>query len=978
HCVSPWSLRWSYGLWLVLCSLSDQLLDAKGSMATPLPDRRFLHGLHDLATTFSTWSDGLLAPLSELADLTKEVDRERRGVQRSGSADTLRPPADDEVVTLLTTAATQAAPESLPAGLPQDGLSFDRFIRSYRRQVLARFGPLLNHVPEEVDSETLFSALETYCEESGRQPYDAQLEAFLGIVEGDNVVLATPTGSGKSLVGLAAHFVGFCHGQRSVYTAPIKALVNEKFFSLCRDFGSQNVGLMTGDVSLNGDAPILCCTAEILADMALAEGEDTPFGWVVMDEFHYYNDRRRGIAWLLPLLEMRRARFLLMSASLGDPEATRADVERKTGHSTQLVHSTVRPVDLEFEYQSTTLLEAVRDTLVREITPTYIVSFSKKEAGARALQLKNMPADDEAVAERLKQVRLAIKKRLGQVSFDTPFGKWLRGILAAGIGVHHGGLLPKYRRLVEQLANEGLLWLISGTDTLGVGVNLPIRTVIFTQLYKWEKDKSRKVSVREFHQIAGRAGRAGHDTLGTSIVLAPEHLVLNEREKAKAKAKSKKFHAQSEPRGFKPWDESSFRELTVASPPPMKTRFRVTAPLVMKVLTRPGGGVDDLERLIDAAGLGPEETNRLVEDARKIRQSLLENGSLTELPERDEDDRAYLATSDDSRSGRPLILFMKDALVSLPESEDRALEVLSVVEAVVETSTEKIVSQQVARVRKEIYEAWCAEGDERPPVDDMKAAQQGAQAPQPCREFLEERFEVWSLQHPWLAIDQPRPRSIIRDMYERGLGFVEYAREDDLMQEEGPLLRHCSEVYKVMSRGLPPFLEQEDDVQDLVAWLSLVVRQVDSSLLTEWERLSDPDAVVVAEPQEDPSELADITRQVRAFKVMVRNETFNWIRLVARMAYSKLPVPADADWTPADRLAPYWEEHDEVLTDADARGPKYFDFDPSTGEVAQRILDPEGHADWVLHGRVDRDASRDQGRAVLDLVRIEQVGMMDD
>ena len=962
------------GTWLVLHSLSDELIDAAGSGPAPLPDRRLTHGLGDLATIHRSWRERAFAPLAGLVDLTRELSSHRHGSRRSGSADKVKPLGVEELIEVLTSASRSAVLETHPEGLPTGGeLHFETLTQSYRRQVLARFGPLLKHVPDEVNSDSLFEALDAHCEEAGLPPYDAQLEAFLAIVDGENVVLATPTGSGKSLVALAAHFVAFCQGTRSVYTAPTKALVNEKFFALCKEFGSQNVGLMTGDVSLNGDAPILCCTAEILSDMALGEGADTPFAWVVMDEFHYYTDRSRGIAWLIPLLEMRRARFLLMSASLGDPEGTRKDVEGKTGHSTQLVHSTLRPVGLEYEYHETTLLDAVRDVLVREITPAYIVCFSKKEAGARALQLKNMPAEDEAVAARLKQVRVRIKERLAGFRFDSPFGKWLRGILSSGIGVHHGGLLPKYRRLVEQLAKDGLLWLISGTDTLGVGVNLPIRTVMFTQLFKWEKDKSRKVSAREFHQIAGRAGRAGHDDLGTAIVLAPEHLVANQKEKAKAAAKSKKFHAQPEPRGYKAWDEPSFLELTESSPPPMKTRFKVSAPLVRKVLTRPGGGMDDLVRLIKGTGLGPEVAEKQQEEARHVRQSLLDNGSLTELAERDEDGRSHLATSEDSRSGRPLMLFMRDAVVNLPEGEDMALDLLSIVESVVETSVEKVLRGQITRERQAIYDRWCAEGDERPSVEDMKEEQKRAAYPQPCLDFIEQQFDDWSDLHPWLAKGPPRPCSIVRDMFERGLGFNEFVREDELMQEEGPLLRHCSEVYKVMRGGLPPFIEQDEGVQDLTSWLSVVVRQVDSSLLVEWERLSNPDAVET-ERSEEPAEAADITRQVRAFRVMVRNEAFRWIRSLSGNASGALKPPPDADWTVAEAMAGYWAEHDEVLIDAEARGPKYFDFDATTGVALQRILDPEGHADWVLHGQVDFEASREQGRAVLQLTRIENVG----
>src|SRR5215210_9027132 len=148
--------------------------------------------------------------------------------------------------------------------------------------------------------------------------YPAQEEAILELLEGKNVVLNTPTGSGKSLVASAMLFASLARGQRAVYTCPIKALVNERWMGLCREFGPDQVGLSTGDATVNRDAPILCCTAEVLANIALRQGADAAFTDVVMDEFHYYSDKERGVAWQVPLLTMTRARFLLMSATLGE------------------------------------------------------------------------------------------------------------------------------------------------------------------------------------------------------------------------------------------------------------------------------------------------------------------------------------------------------------------------------------------------------------------------------------------------------------------------------------------------------------------------------------------------------------------------------------------------------------------------------------------------------------------------------------
>src|SRR5688572_1034650 len=220
--------------------------------------------------------------------------------------------------------------------------------------------------------------------ERGLELYPEQEEAILELLAGRNVVLNTPTGSGKSLVAAAFHFQALCAGERSVYTCPIKALVNEKFLSLCRDFGPENVGMMTGDASVNPRAPVLCCTAEILANIALHRGEQSDIRAIIMDEFHYYSDAERGYAWQVPLLAMPRARFLLMSATLGATEFFEKELERLTGAACVTVRSDRRPVPLEFEYSETPLTERVADLLTLNRAPVYLVYFTQRAASEAA------------------------------------------------------------------------------------------------------------------------------------------------------------------------------------------------------------------------------------------------------------------------------------------------------------------------------------------------------------------------------------------------------------------------------------------------------------------------------------------------------------------------------------------------------------------------------------------------------------------
>ncbi|MGO8885723.1 MAG: DEAD/DEAH box helicase, partial [Streptosporangiaceae bacterium] len=364
---------------------------------------------------------------------------------------------------------------------------------------------LAEQLPEATDADSLFEAFATWTAARGLVLYPHQEEALIEIVSGANVILSTPTGSGKSLVAAGAHFAALARGVRSFYSAPIKALVSEKFFALCEMFGAANVGMMTGDASVNAGAPIICCTAEILASIALREGARADVGQVVMDEFHFYADPDRGVAWQVPLIELPQAQLVLMSATLGDVSRFERDLTRRTGRETTVVRSADRPVPLMFSYVLTPLHETLEELLATRQAPVYVVHFTQAAAVEQALALMSINVCTRAEKD-------AIAELIGGFRFTAGFGKTLSRLVRHGIGVHHAGMLPRYRRLVETLAQAGLLKVICGTDTLGVGINVPIRTVVFTSLSKYDGKKTRLLQVREFHQIAGRAGRAGFDT----------------------------------------------------------------------------------------------------------------------------------------------------------------------------------------------------------------------------------------------------------------------------------------------------------------------------------------------------------------------------------------------------------------------------------------------------------------------------------
>ena len=471
-------------------------------------------------------------------------------------------------------------------------------------------------------SDAAFDVFIEWAGDQGLTLYPAQEEAVLALAGGAHVVLATPTGSGKSLVAVAAHAQALAQGRRSWYTAPIKALVSEKFFALVAIFGAEQVGMLTGDAAVNPEAPIICATAEVLANHALRDRELADIGLVVMDEFHFYTEPDRGWAWQVPLLLLPDTQFLLMSATLGDTRPFEEDLTRRTGRETIAVTGIERPVPLEFEWVLTPVHETLELLLRDDRGPVYVVSFTQSSAVEQAQAL--MSVDIVSSARKA-----AIKEAVGGFRFGKGFGQALRRLVLHGIGVHHAGMLPKYRRLVETLAQRGLLAVICGTDTLGVGINVPIRTVLLTSLTKYDGRKQRVLRAREFHQIAGRAGRAGFDSVGYVVVQAPEHVVLNAKALAKAgddaKKRRKVVHKKA-PEGTLTYTESTYERLVMAPPEPLVSKMRVNHAMVLNVLDQWEGQQAALHTLLLDNHEEPARRDALVERAVQVLTSLLRAG----------------------------------------------------------------------------------------------------------------------------------------------------------------------------------------------------------------------------------------------------------------------------------------------------------------------------------------------------------------
>ena len=826
---------------------------------------------------------------------------------------------------------------------------------------------LLDAAPSPWNPDAAFDAFTDYWTGRGLTLYPAQEEALLEIVSGANLILSTPTGTGKSLVAIGAHFAALAQGKRSFYTAPIKALVSEKFFALVDIFGAENVGMITGDSSVNSDAPIICCTAEILANLALRGGADTDVDQVVMDEFHFYSDPDRGWAWQVPLLTLPRVQFILMSATLGDVSRIADDLSIRTGRETSTVTGVERPVPLTYYYATTPAHETVEDLLTTKQAPIYVVHFSQAAALERAQALTSVKI---VTREQRDEIAAAI----GSFRFTTVFGQTLSRLIRSGIGVHHAGMLPKYRRLVEQLAQQGLLRVICGTDTLGVGINVPIRSVLLTALTKFDGTRMRQLTAREFHQIAGRAGRAGYDTAGTVVSQAPEHEAENARLVAKAgddPKKLKKVVRKKAPEGFVSWGEPSFNRLIAAEPETLTSSMRVSHAMILNVIARGGDAFADMRNLIFESHEPWKNQLAMARQALAIYRTL----RVADIVTQDAD--GHIALTVDLQPNfalnQPLSPFALAVFELLdPESPTYPLDVISIIEATLD-DPRPVLSQQQFQARGEAVAAMKSEGIE---YDQRMELLEQITWPKPLEELLSAAFEQYSATQPWIGDFELSPKTVVRDLYERSMTFADFIGYYKLARSEGLVLRYLSDAYRAIRQTVPDEAKTEE-LLDIIEWLGELVRQVDSSLLDEWEQLINPTAPGEAPvlPPEPPS----ILMNPRAFRVLVRNELFKRVQLAALEKWDELGELDSASgfdgdaW--ADAMDDYFDEHDEVGTGPDARSAAMLIVEEGATEwkLRQIFADPAGDHDWGFSATIDLQESADLGVAVVKVTAIGQV-----
>ena len=847
--------------------------------------------------------------------------------------------------------------------------------------------PLADRIPPRgtTDADEILGLFLDWVSASGLTLYPAQEEALLELMAEKHVILGTPTGSGKSLVALGLHFKAACEGKVSFYTSPIKALASEKFFSLCTELGPENVGMLTGDASINTQASVLCCTAEVLSNMALRLGANLAAPYVVMDEFHYYADKERGVAWQVPLLVLPKTQFLLMSATLGDTRAIAERLKRDTGREVAHITSEERPVPLDYEYRETPLHETIEDLLAQKKSPIYVVNFTQRECAELAQSLTSVKIGS-------REEREEIRKIVGGKRLATPYGKEFRRFLSFGVGVHHAGLLPKYRLLVEQLAQKGLLHVICGTDTLGVGVNIPIRTVLFTKLAKFDGSKVGLLTVREFKQISGRAGRRGFDDRGSVVAQAPEHIVEKRQAEKKSESSGKKTSRtfRGPPKGEVSWTVETFQKLIARPPETLTSRFRLTHGMVLSLLQRDEGEVSDrnftsLRDLIARCHEDEGVKRRLVKQAAVLVRSLYRAGIIGLALERPY--RVVVAEDLqwDFSLHQALSLFALSALEELdPASPTYAVDALTVVESILE-DPDVILRRQVDRAKGRLIAKLKEEGV---PYEERMARLEEVTHPKPLADFLYGAFNAFRAAHPWTAGSDVSPKSIGREMFETFAGFSDYVKSYGLERSEGVLLRYLSQLYKTLDQTVPE-AAKTDELWDVLGYFRSLVGETDASLLEEWERLRHPELLLAEKTQAaqpagraEASWLTELLSNPRVFAARVRAEAQLLVRALARKDWEEAAErvsPENGSPWDAERfeaaMAPFFDEYGDLVSGAEARLHHLTNLKaagPRQWEVTQTLVDPKGDHTWAIFAGIDlRDASAPDG----PILRIRRIGI---
>jgi hypothetical protein len=425
----------------------------------------------------------------------------------------------------------------------------------------------------------------------GLEPYPVQEQA-IGLISGGKSVLVTvPTGTGKTVMAKAAIYAAMERKQTAVYTTPLRALTEEKYRELCADFGEHNVGFATGDYKVNRDAPIQVEVAEILWNRVYGDKSVYPADVVIMDEGHYFNDPERGYVWEQTIIGLDpRVQLVILSATVGRPDRFCHWVELTRRVPMALVDSRERKIPLVHEYKEEPLIDVVRELAHRGDVPAIVFVFGRELCFEVARLLKScrrFTTDEE---------KATIEKACDGALLPGGVARELRPLLAHGIGIHHAGILPRYKQLVEQLTLDRLLRFVVSTETIAAGINLPARTVVFPSLRKFIKQEARLVTPAEYHQMAGRAGRPQFDDKGLAIALAPEEVTSELKRELKAAGKRgeidrakiakgvyNRLRSEAQRKGDVLWTPELHGELVRGEPAELRSRTKITAEQVLAI-----------------------------------------------------------------------------------------------------------------------------------------------------------------------------------------------------------------------------------------------------------------------------------------------------------------------------------------------------------------------------------------------------------
>lgn len=894
-----------------------------------------------------------------------------------------------------STQATPAQPATAPAqATPTGGTSHPLFD-------LLPLTPDHKLIP--IDPEDALMRYSSWVQSQGITLWPHQEEALLDLASNEHVILGTPTGSGKSLVAVGMCYFACTQNKTIYYTAPIKALVSEKFFYLVKLFGKDLVGMITGDCVINSEAPIICCTAEILAQDALRWETDSDIKLVCMDEFHYFGDKDRGWAWQVPLLVLKDTQFLLMSATLGDTTALAQKLKSLTQRDVSTITNAPRPVPLSYSYSTLSLEASVELIMQQRGVPVYIVCFAQSEAQKSAAALASFGISN-------KEEREEIKKELAGFNFSTAYGKELKRLLLCGVGVHHAGMLPRYRLLVERLAQKGLLPVICGTDTLGVGINVPIHTVVLRALAKYDGRRMRILNSREFHQITGRAGRSGFDTEGVVVSLATPYEI--ERLRARAKAandpkKLKRIKVPKPPEGYVGWSEHTFQKLIESEPEALTPRLKITHAMVLAEVMHGGAAYARLHALIKNSFQTAEEQEKLIHACQEIFATLMDAGVIV----RGEATGAAAQPGDDTAGDQPAAGTTSDTAATtagdtnattaadtwenasytlakdIPsdfaldqmlapfviaacelidrESPNYALDIVSLVEASLENPPQ-IMKALVKEAKNKALAEMKMEGID---YEERMERLENVSYEKPLKELIDAAYTRYCAEVPWAKDFQLYPKSIVRAMLESANDFKGYVQKISISRSEGTLLRYLSDAWRVLAKTIPQeFIN--DDLERIISWLHMLIRTTDSSLLDEWEM----DSLTAKAPQTPRVGPAQIVEDPHGLEIMIHNALFKRVLLASKndsAALGKLDEPFgfyERKWRSV--LDEFFEAHEALYINQDARSKRYFSVD-TREEKTQHLwhahisfLDAEGDIDFGISADVDLDATKTAGEVI--------------